>query len=306
MKRILARRTLWSLFVVFLFLSTMFLAFALIDDPTTPLGGETNTGRFGQMQDESQSLTARYLTFMGWYANFDLGESVLYQQPASALVVQTLPVTLAYLVPSVLLAALVSLFTGLYTGMNPGGLVDRAANALSQVGLGLPAVVVADLLAFWVGTLEWYPSFDGSAGLLSPTNLVVLALPILVTALNLWAVQNRAVRDEAAAYLPQEFVRTLRAGGADDGRVARHLLRNAAPSLVALFVSEALATMIVSMYVVELAFNLPGFGALSYSAFFKPDLALVVPAVLLPVILGLVGNTAQDIVATRLDPRIEG
>ncbi|MFB6221058.1 MAG: ABC transporter permease subunit [Halolamina sp.] len=306
MKRILARRALWSLFVVYLFLSTMFLAFALIDDPTKPLGGEANTGRFGQIQDDSSPLTARYLTFMGWYANLDLGESVLYERSASTLVLDTLPVTLVYLVPAVLLAALSSLLTGLYTGMRPGGLADRATNALAQLGLGIPAVVVADLLAFWVGTTEWYPSFDGAAGLLSPTNLAVFSLPILVTAVNLWAVQNRAVRDETAAYLPQEFVRTLRAGGADNKRVARHLLRNAAPSLVALFVSEALATMIISMYVVEIAFGLPGFGALSYSAFFKPDLALVIPAVLLPVILGLAGNTAQDIVAMRLDPRIEG
>ncbi len=305
MKRLLARRTLWSLFVVFLFLSTIFLAFALIDDPTKPLGGEINSGRFGQIQDDSQPLSERYLLFMGWYLDLDLGESVLYNQPASTLVVATLPVTLAYLVPSVLLAALSSLLTGLYTGMRPGGLIDRIASALSQIGLGFPAVVIADLLAFWIGTLEWYPSYEAGAGILAPANLGVLALPMLVTAFNLWAVQNRAVRAEAAAYLPQEFVRTLRAGGADDQRVARHLFRNAAPSLVALFVSEALATMLISMYVVEIAFELPGFGSLSYAGFFKPDLALVVPAVLLPVILGLIGNTAQDIVAARLDPRIE-
>lgn len=307
MRSILLRRGAWALVVVYLFLSLIFFGLALTPDPSEPLGGgEYEPGRYGEITDASEPLTERYVAFLGWYTSLDLGESVIYRQPVTAVLAKALPVTLAYLLPALGLATVLSLGAGATAALDRGGVVDHLVGTLSQAGIAVPAVVVADLLAFAVGQSEWYPAFQESAELLAPANLAALALPALVVGGNLWAVQVLAVRGEATANVRQAFVRTFRASGARKRHLARHVLRNAAPSLLALFVSEALLTLVVSVYVVEVAFGLPGFGLISYRAFFKPDLALVVPAVILPILVGIVGTTVQDLVAATLDPRVEG
>lgn len=307
MWRVLARRTVWAVFVIYLFLSLIFFGLALTPDPSEPLGGgEPETERYGDMRDSTIPLSERYLTFLGWYATLDLGDSIVFEQSATDVLGRAFLITGLYLVPGVLLASAVSVLTGVYSALHPTGVVDRIGRVISQLGLGIPAVVIADLLAFAVGQAEWYPAFESAGGVISGSNLLALSLPMLVTAFNLWAVQTKAVRGETAAYIPREFVRTLRAGGAGDRRISRHVLKNAAPSLVALFVSEVLLTLVVSMYVVEVAFGIPGFGLVSYVGFFRPDAALIVPAVIVPVIVGIVGNTLQDVAVSRLDPRVDG
>lgn len=311
MRWIILRRALWGVAICYLFLSLIFFGLALTPDPTTPLGGERDTGRYGYVNGAPEAggdvpLLDRYVTWLEWYSTLDLGDSVLNNEPASTVLASAIPVTLVYIVPGMLLASLASLATGVFAALNPDGVADRLLSAGSLFGVGVPAVVAADLLAFAVGQTEWYPSFRPDLGLLAPDNLLVFSLPVLVTALNLWAVQLRAVRTETGAYVHEEFVRTFRAAGADVRSLGRHVLRNAAPSLLALFLSEALLTLLVTMYVVEVAFGLPGFGRVSYFGFFKPDITLIVPAVLVPVILGIVGSTLQDVVAARLDPRTNG
>lgn len=300
---ILAKRLVWGIAVVYLFLSVVFFGLALTPDPSTPLGGERDTGRYGEVHDRSEPLLDRYVEWLGWYTTFDFGQSVLHKASVTSVLARVIPVTLLYVVPGMLLASAASLLTGVHAALNRGGWADRLLSATSLAGVGVPAIVTADLLAFAVAGAEWYPRYDPTLSLVAPDNLVVLTLPVLVTALNLWAVQLRAVRAETGAYVPREFVRTFRAAGAGERSLARHVLRNAGPSLLTLFVSEALLTLLVTVYVVEIAFGIPGFGQASYRAFFKPDIGLVVPAVLIPVVLGILGSLLQDLATVRLDPR---
>ncbi len=320
MRGVLVKRVLWAALVCYLFLSGVFFGLALTPDPTTPLGGEQNTGRYGYVHGEPEAngdvpLTERYVQWLSWYATLDLGESVIFAeadpetgevepQPVTDVLTDAIPVTLLYLIPAVAIASLLSLALGTFAALRVDGLLDRTTGNLSQLGVGIPAVLIADLAAFAIGQADWYPSFNGGEGLLAIGNLAVLALPIAITAFNLWAAQLRAVKGEVTAFSGQQFVKTLEAGGAGERRVGRHLLKNAAPSLTSLFVSEALLTLLISMYVVEVAFGLPGFGLVSYQGFFKPDIALIVPAVLVPVLVGITGNTLQDLTTNWLDPRV--
>ena len=96
-----------------------------------------------------------------------------------------------------------------------GGWIDAALMRLTDIGLALPALLIALVLAVVVG-----PSF---------VNV------ILVIALSLWPLYARQVRGEAVSLMQQDFVALARVGGASAPRVMFvHVLPNLMPTLLVL------------------------------------------------------------------------
>ncbi|MFB6178003.1 MAG: ABC transporter permease subunit, partial [Halobaculum sp.] len=173
-------------------------------------------------------------------------------------------------------------------------------SGISTVGLTVPAFVLGVAVAATTNP----PAYDTARGLLTVRNLHALTYPTLVLALNLFAVQSWAVRAEAIEIVPAEFVKTLRANGAGRNRVARHVARNAAAPVFALVVSEVFVLLVVSTYVIELVFGLPGFAAASFAGFQDRDYGLIFAAIVLPTVFALLANLGKDLLTAYIDPRV--
>ena len=155
--------------------------------------------------------------------------------------------------------------------------------------------------------LGWVPIlFDPSAALFSIANLKQLVLAIVVLTLSSIAGLMRYSRAEALEYVQAEFVKTARAKGADERTVLyKHIFRPASVPLATILVGDLLTIVLASSYLIEVVFGIPGLGLLSFQAIVEQDTPLVLGTVLVPTFLVIMGNLAQDIAYTVLDPRID-
>jgi peptide/nickel transport system permease protein len=304
MKWHVVRRLVWTVAAVYLLLSASFFAIALTPDPNKWMagfaGGEEAVEAYEESRNQDRPLMDRYVGWVTGYATLDWGYSYRFGKPVTTVVTERLPVTLGYVIPAVLLATLLSIVSGVYSALDRNSWLDRTTSGISTVGLAVPAFVLGVAVT---ATMD-PPAYDTARGLLTGRNLHALAYPILVLGLNLFAVQSWAVRAEAIEIVPAEFVKTLRANGAGRRRVARHVARNAAAPVFALVVSEVFVLLVVSTYVIELVFGLPGFAAASFAGFQDRDYGLIFAAIVLPTVFALLANLGKDLVTAYIDPRV--
>ena len=107
-----------------------------------------------------------------------------------------------------------------------------------------------------------------------------------------------------ADILSQDFVEALRAKGMDELGVFKHVVRNAAPTALAIMGLQ-LGYLLGGSILVETVFAWPGTGFLLNAAIFQRDLPLLQGSILVLAMFFVVLNLLVDVMQTALDPRIE-
>jgi peptide/nickel transport system permease protein len=250
-------------------------------------------------------LALRYGLWLWGALHGNLGTSLQFSQPVTALILQRLPLTLTLAALAALLALVVALPIGMLAAVRRGGLLDLAGVALAQLGAAVPAfwLGIVILLAFAVRR-RWFPAgrFPGWTHPLLA--LHALILPAVALGVARAAVLTRLLRQSVSEALRQDFVRTARAKGVSPQRVLwRHALRAAAVAPLTVFglqVGELLAGSIV----IESVFSLPGLGRLVLYAISMRDLPTLEGCVLVIATLVMLANFAVDLLYAVIDPRI--
>jgi len=114
----------------------------------------------------------------------------------------------------------------------------------------------------------------------------------------------RTVRALVADILSQDFVEALRAKGLSEFGVFKHVVRNAAPTALAIMGLQ-LGYLLGGSILVETVFAWPGTGFLLNAAIFQRDLPLLQGSILVLAMFFVALNLIVDVVQTALDPRIE-
>lgn len=304
-RRYVAYRLAWTALGAWAVLTLLFLVFEFTPDPNQFMVGG-GTDQYRELRNYDQPALQRYLGWLWGFLTLDLG-STIQGTPVSKELADAAAVTLTYLVPSVLLGVTVGVGAGLFGAVKPDGKAAKLVKALSYVGFAIPTFVAADAMFFVAKEhLQIFGiEYDAEFGLFTLRNLRALLLPASVVTVNVLAVQLRYARTESNEVLQEEFVRTLRASGANTLTLVRHVLRNVASSLLALFVSELVGVVFVVLVVVEVIFGVPGFGALLYNGIHDRDVGIILGTTVLPVVFIMLGNLAQDLAQAIIDPRVE-
>ena len=114
----------------------------------------------------------------------------------------------------------------------------------------------------------------------------------------------RTVRALVADILSQEFIIGLRAKGLLDVSVFRHVVKNTAPTALAVMGLQ-LGYLLGGSILIETVFSWPGTGFLLGQAIFQRDLPLLQGAILALAMIFVVLNLLVDIVQSMLDPRVQ-
>lgn len=255
-----------------------------------------------------QPIHVQYIEYMGNMLSLDWGWSETRSQPVTTAIAEAIPYSMMYAVPSVLISSVLGVAIGLYSATNQYTRGDYAATFFAFFGLSIPDFWFGIVLfVLFSGMLGWVPIiFDTTAATFSLENLAQFILPIVVLTLSSIASLMRYSRAEALEYVEAEFVKTAKAKGVGDWRVlTRHIFRPASVPIATILVGDLLGIILVSSYLIEVVFGIPGLGTLSFEAIRDQDTSLVMGTVLLPAFLTIVGNLAQDIAYTILDPRID-
>jgi len=350
MKWYVLRRVLWAGVATFVIFTVAFLLMDLVPNQQLQ-AAEFQAAQEGvdieqavQAEKERLGIAAplheRYVDFLGNMVQGDWGWSYEYQQPVWKVVTQTVPYSLMYGAPAIILSTILGAIIGLYSAVNQYTKKDYAATFFAFFGISIPnfwfGIILIVIFGGWLGWVpigyneaipktangEWtlleqagsgHPAFVGTefegqryVGVLSPTNLKQLILPTLVLMTGAIASVMRFARAEALEYVNAEFVKTAKSKGVTDWQiVAKHIFRPASVPLMTIFVGRLLGLILFGSYLIEVVFGIPGLGLASYNAIINQDTDLVMITVLIPTFIAIVGNLMEDIMYVVMDPRID-
>ncbi len=244
-------------------------------------------------------LPAQYVDYLAMLSSGDLGPSFKQKDfSVGELVSAGLPVSLGVGGAALLVALAGGLALGIRAGLHPGSRVDTLVMGFANLGLAVPAIVLAPLLvllfAVW---LRWLPAggADSAASFVLPP--LALAAPFV-------AAIARLARGSVAEAALEPHVITARAKGLPPGRVLRRHVLPLALLPVVSFLGPAAAALLTGSVVIEQVFDLPGIGRYFVQGALNRDYTLVMGVVIVYAAFILSFNLLVDLCYARLDPRI--
>lgn len=248
-----------------------------------------------------QPVHVQYVRYLQGLVRGDFGPSFRYRDfTVTELIAQGLPVSLTLGIAALALALAVGVPLGTVAALRHNQPLDHALMLLAIVGIALPSLVVAPLLALLFGIkLHWLP-----VGGWEPGSLRTLVLPVVALSLPLIAFVSRLMRASLLEILSSGFIRTARAKGMPERIViVRHALRPALLPVVS-YLGPATAAVLTGSLVVETLFNIPGMGRYLVQGALNRDYTLVMGMVIVYAALTLLMNLVVDLIYGALDPRI--
>ena len=135
-------------------------------------------------------------------------------------------------------------------------------------------------------------------------HLQFMLLPALTLSVIPTGIIARTVRSQVADILSQEFIVGLRARGLNESRIFVHVMKNAAPTALAVMGLQV-GYLMGGSILVETVFSWPGTGLLLNTAIFQRDLPLLQVTIWVLALFFVLLNLLVDILQTTLDPRIK-
>ncbi len=230
---------------------------------------------------------------------FDLGPSLRNQGwTVNEILGQGLPVSVALGLAAILIALVLGVFAGVVGGLHPNSWLDAGTQALAVIGISLPSFVIGSvLLALFAVKLGLFPigGWGGFSHLVLPS--VALSLPFA-------AYIARLTRFGMIDEMRKDYVRTARAKGLPEHRIAYgHALRNAFLPVLS-YLGPATAIAMTGSFVVEKVFAVPGIGRHFVDGVLSKDITLIMGVVLVYSTLLVVFNLLVDVLYSWIDPRI--
>ena len=318
----LARRFGSALFTIVLIILVNFILFrALPGSPervilrgtpnVTPAQLEAARERWGL---NDPVFPDQFVAFLGATVSGDLGYSFVARgQTVGQVLSQRIWPTVILFGLGELVAIVLGLALGAYSGWRRGGPVDVVGNGISLVLYSTPYFLLgmALLLVFATG-LRWFPTYGMlTAGANYPDIWARLgdfashlALPLATVGLGLVGQYAIVMRSSIVETLSEDYVTTARGMGLSEGRILRHhALPNALLPTVSL-VAINLGYVVAGAITVEVVFNWPGLGTLAVEALTARDYPVLQGVFLLLSVSVVLANLLADLVYGTLDPRV--
>jgi len=252
----------------------------------------------------------RYFHWLIAMLHGDWGFSFISRVDVDKLIWSRVPVTLAVIGASQVIALLIALPVGIYSAARPYSWFDRIASTLAFVGFSLPTFFTGLLLILLFSIkLDWLPfvfrtDIPGSGWPWWSAQIKQSIMPVLVLGLFQGASWTRYVRSAVLDVIRLDYVTTARSKGlAERAVILKHVVRNAlipVVTLIALTMPQVFGGAIIT----EQIFRVPGIGALLIDAIQRNDTPVVMAVTFVFACLVILFNLLADLLYGWLDPRI--
>ena len=239
----------------------------------------------------------------------DLGVSIASNRAVAGEVLTAVANTLRLSAVATIIGFVLGCLFGFVAGYFRNSWLDRLASMLSVLGVSVPHYWLGMVMVIvFSSQLMWLPATGAGPGGSSDwawdwEHLQFLVLPALTMSVIPMGIIARTVRALVADILDQEFIVGLRAMGLTHLGVFRHMVKNAAPTALAVMGLQ-LGYLLGGSILIETVFSWPGTGFLLNSAIFQRDLPLLQGTILVLALFFVVLNLLVDVLQTLLDPRI--
>ncbi|MDH1702416.1 ABC transporter permease [Comamonas terrigena] len=310
----LLRRVLYTLPIM---LGVALLCFALVHlAPGDPLVSVLPADASAELQAQMRELYGFNRPLPEQFARWvwralqgDLGQSIATSRPVASEVMTAVINTLRLAVVATLIGFVLGSLFGFVAGYFRNSWVDRACSMLSVLGVSVPHYWLGMVMVIiFSSQLMWLPATGAGPGGSGDwawdwEHVQFMILPAITMSVIPLGIIARTVRALVAELLDQEFILGLKAKGLTHVGIFRHVLKNAAPTALAVMGLQ-LGYLLGGSILIETVFSWPGTGFLLNQAIFQRDLPLLQGSILVLAVFFVLLNLIVDVVQTLLDPRI--
>lgn len=245
----------------------------------------------------------------------NLGISYTYMQPVTEVMKPRFKVSIFFGVLSFLLSYTVCIPLGIAKALRHGTSFDLFSSVLVFMGYSIPGWALGAVLLMLLGGGSFWDIFPLGGFRSQDWEYLSLwgkiidqmhhaVLPIIAWTIGNFATLTVLMKNSLLENLSQDYVRTAFAKGLSETRVIwLHTLRNSVIP-IASFIGHAIGILIAGSYLIEVTFNIDGFGKMSFQAILDRDYPIIMGFLVIVVLLRLVGNILSDIALATVDPRI--
>lgn len=252
----------------------------------------------------------RYIHWLTSMLKGEWGFSFISRIDVDKLIWDRLPVTIAIIGLSQLVALMIALPVGILAAVKPYSWFDRIASTFAFIGFSLPTFFTGILfiLLFSI-TLGWFPFVFQSDVQATGWEWWVVhfkqsIMPIMVLGLFQAASWMRYVRSSVLDVIRLDYVTTARSKGLKERVVVlKHVVRNALIPVVTLVMLQ-LPGLFGGAIVTEQIFRVPGIGSLLIDSILRNDTPVIMAVTFVIGCLVVLFNLIADILYAWLDPRI--
>ena len=272
------------------------------------LGLEASADELAAMNERlgyNKPFAEQYLIWLNGLLHGDLGTSIFMNQPVSQSIAEHFIPSLTLAFWAELLAIAVALPLGTLAAVKRGSKLDGFLRVTSLVGVAIPGFLMALLLMMVLAeqlrilpVAGWQPLSKGIA-----RHARYLVMPVLALAAPQSAVLFRMTRSSMIEALSLPCVKAARAKGMSEASVlVKYALRNAAAPIVT-SIGYSFGALLTGVVVIEIIFNIPGFGQLVTSSIQRRDYPVIQGVLLLVALIYSLVNLAVDLICGAIDKR---
>jgi peptide/nickel transport system permease protein len=257
-----------------------------------------------------RSYPEQFAIWMGRALQGDLGASIATGRPVAQEVMKAVVNTLRLAVLATAIGFFFGCLFGFVAGYFRNSAMDKLASMLAVLGVSVPHYWLGMVLVIiFSSQLGWLPATGAGPGGSSDwawdwAHVRHMILPAITMSVIPMGIVARTVRALVADILSQDFVTGLKAKGLTQLGVFRHVVKNAAPTALAVMGLQ-LGYLLGGSILIETVFSWPGTGFLLNSAIFQRDLPLLQGTILVLALFFVVLNVVVDVVQSLLDPRVQ-
>ena len=295
-----------------------FSLFNYVGDPINNLVGQDTSLEDRAALRERLGLNDSFFVQFGRFAlnavQGDFGISYQQRRPVSKLIAERLPATLELSIIAALLALLVGVPMGVYTGLRRDGFLSHLFLSISLIGISIPTFLIGILLILLFGVvLQWLPTFGRgdvvqlgwwSTGLLTTGGIKALLMPSFTLALFQMTLIMRLVRSEMLEVLRTDYIKFARARGLANRSINfGHALKNTLVPVITI-TGLQLGSIIAFAIIPESVFQWPGMGLLFIMAINEVDIPVMAAYLCMIALFFVVINLIVDLLYYAVDPRL--
>ena len=243
----------------------------------------------------------------------NLGISTRYNEYVWKMIRERMPISIFYGLVTFILSYLVCIPLGILKAIKHRTVIDNASSILIFVGYAIPGFVLASILVVYLAArMNWFPtggfvSEDFASFTVGGKAWDIVhhaVLPLICYMVGSFAFMTMLVKNNLMDNLAADYVRTAVAKGAGFKRaVLVHALRNSLIPL-ATTLGHIVSIFVAGSTLIELIFEINGFGLLGYYSVLDRDYPLVMGILVVQVVLLMLGNILSDFFVALTDPRI--
>jgi ABC-type dipeptide/oligopeptide/nickel transport system permease component len=253
---------------------------------------------FRQQIGLDKPILSQYVTYLGDLVTGDLGNSLTNNADIGTLASDKIKNSAILGATALFLVFAIGIPLGMLAALKRNTWVDTGITSFSVAGMAIPNFWLALILIYVFATqLQWLPS-AGQGG------IEHLILPAVVLSAEGVALTVRMTRSAMLENLGQDWVRTLRAAGLSERRIAfKHVLRNSLLPIISL-AGLRVGQIVGYALVVETIFGWPGVGQTLVNAVLRRDYPVVQFFSLVLVVAVTLGNLFASIGYTFANPKL--